>query len=255
MKTKKIFSKEFKKVLPLYLIMLSLVILMGTSYALLRSRDSGTNPYIMNIGNLEVTFENVIEENKLKIENTYPMTDSEGLNQNKELTFTITNKGNMKAMYDVYIEETSTDIEFKNVIRFVSKKENESYLSAKTLGVNNYIEQDGIINSGDSITYKVKAWLAESANNNYMNKEFKAKVVVSVKQIATIQFDANGGTVSPINKEIAANSQKYGELPTPVNGNFEFDGWYTDVVDGEEVTDDTVFTYGMSPTTLYAHWN
>ena len=43
---------------------------------------------------------------------------------------------------------------------------------------------------------------------------------------AKLTFNANGGTVSPAYRDIVYG-ESYGELPTPVNGNKTFYGWFT----------------------------
>ena len=175
------FNKEFKKYAPIFLIMLAIVLLMGTSYALLRSSQQGENTYVMNVGLLEVTFVDS-ETNELTINNAVPMTDSDGMSQSDELIFTVKNTGDLAASYDVYIEETSTSPEFKTVIRFVSSKNDTGYNSPKTLSEDYYIEQGGSLAIGESATYKVKLWLSETADNTYMNKTFTARIVVDSYQ-------------------------------------------------------------------------
>ncbi len=174
-------NKPFKKYLPIYMIMLSIVLLMGTSYALLKSSHQGTNTYTMNVGTLAVTFVDS-ETNALTLENAYPMTDDEGMSETKELTFTVKNTGTVTAKYSVYIEETSTSPEFKSVIRYISNKNNVGYTSPKTLASDNYIDKDSYLDTSKTATYKVKAWMAETADSTYMNKTFTARVVVTGEQ-------------------------------------------------------------------------
>lgn len=71
-----------------------------------------------------------------------------------------------------------------------------------------------------------------------------------VADTKTITFNPNGGTVSETSrvKEKGAN---IGELPTPVRTGYVFDGWFTELNGGYEVTP----TYKVSENvTLYAHW-
>ena len=42
-----------------------------------------------------------------------------------------------------------------------------------------------------------------------------------------------------------------GALPTPTRENYTFLGWYTDPIEGDKISGDTVVTKG---TTYYAHW-
>ena len=170
-----------KKYALIFLVLIAIILLIGTSYALLRSSEQGNNPYVMNVGLLEVTFQDSAT-NSLNLENAVPMTDNEGMNQASELTFTVQNTGDLAAGYDIYIEETSTSPEFKTVIRFISNKNDTGYNSPKTLSEDYYIEQDGVLAVGESATYKVKLWLSETADNTYMNKTFTARIVVDSYQ-------------------------------------------------------------------------
>ena len=67
-----------------------------------------------------------------------------------------------------------------------------------------------------------------------------------------VTFDANGGTVSPAQKEVVYG-ENYGTLPIPVNGAKIFDGWYTQPEGGTAVNSAMAMTE-MGDHTLYAHW-
>ena len=43
-------NNQFKRLLPIFLIMLSVILLLGSSYALLRNLDIVENIYVMNVG-------------------------------------------------------------------------------------------------------------------------------------------------------------------------------------------------------------
>lgn len=182
-------NKPFKKYLPLYMIMLSIVLLMGTSYALLRSSHQGENTYTMNVGTLQVTFVDS-KTSALTLENAYPMTDDEGMKNSAELVFTVKNTGNVAAKYSVYIEETSTNPEFKSVIRFISNKNDTGYTDPKTLASDKYIDDNGTLSVGAEATYKVKAWISSDADSTYMNKTFTARIVVDSVQLQKKQDSA-----------------------------------------------------------------
>ena len=174
-------NKPFKKYLPVYMIMLSIMLLMGTSYALLRSSHQGENSYVMNVGLLEITFVDS-ETSALTLENAKPVTDKEGKSNTNELVFTVKNTGNVIAKYNVYIEETSTSPEFKTVIRFISNKNDTGYTNPKTLADDKYIDQGSYLDVGEIATYKVKAWISETADATYMNQTFTARIVVDAIQ-------------------------------------------------------------------------
>ena len=74
---------------------------------------------------------------------------------------------------------------------------------------------------------------------------------VSVRPF-TVTFDANGGTVEPVNKTYRILRGSYGELPTPFREGYAFAGWYTELDSGTQVTSETEIK--RSDHTLYAHW-
>ena len=70
------------------------------------------------------------------------------------------------------------------------------------------------------------------------------------KEVYTVTFNANGGTVSPASGTTGGDG-KLASLPTPTLSGKVFDGWFTEKTDGEKVTAAAVFT---SDATVYAHW-
>jgi len=68
----------------------------------------------------------------------------------------------------------------------------------------------------------------------------------------TVTFDANGGSCSTASKSVTYGST-YGTLPTPTNGYYTFEGWYTAASGGTRVTSSRSVTTS-SDHTLYAHW-
>lgn len=71
------------------------------------------------------------------------------------------------------------------------------------------------------------------------------------RNVFTVSFHANGGTVSP-EEQIMAYGTAYGTLPVPEREEYTFSGWYTDADFGEQVTEQTVPENVAH--TLYAHW-
>ncbi len=170
-----------KRNLLIMIITLSLVLILGSSYAYLMYTKESNNSYVINVGTLEVTFVDSKTE-FLNLSDMYPMTDEEGMSLEQELVFQVKNTGNLVANYNVYIEELSTDPEFKTVIKYIVNKDNKGYSEPKILNDDKYIESSGKLKVGETSEYHVKVWLMETADNTYMNKEFKAKVVVEGNQ-------------------------------------------------------------------------
>ena len=66
----------------------------------------------------------------------------------------------------------------------------------------------------------------------------------------TIELNANGGTVAPTSIEVT-RTLPIGNIPIPERENYTFDGWYTGLTDGTEVTSSYVPTRSQ---TIHAHW-
>lgn len=69
----------------------------------------------------------------------------------------------------------------------------------------------------------------------------------------TVTFNANGGSVTTLSKDVVAGST-YGELPTPTRVGYTFSGWYTGLTGGSKVTSSTSVSI-TADQTLYARWS
>lgn len=98
-------------------------------------------------------------------------------------------------------------------------------------------------NGGDKVT----------ATNRYMLTDNQTLYVHWTAVSCTVEFDANGGTVSTKNKKVTYDA-KYGELPTPTKTGAQFAGWYTDTTGGTQITSTTTVSI-TEDQTLYARWN
>ena len=66
----------------------------------------------------------------------------------------------------------------------------------------------------------------------------------------TVTFNPNGGTVSPPSVTVTSG-QTIGTLPTPTRSGYTFDGWYTELIGGTQITSSYIPTATRS---VYAHW-
>ena len=128
-----------RKKLIVMVIALSLILILSSSYAILRSTKVGQNDYVINVGDLKVVF-NDGQTEKLSLTNIEPLSDEEGESQEDVLSFTIENTGTVGSYFDISIEELSTSPEFKSVIKYISNKDDGEYTEPKVLSDNKYIE-------------------------------------------------------------------------------------------------------------------
>ena len=97
-------------------------------------------------------------------------------------------------------------------------------------------------------------WYTEREGGNRISTTYKPSESVTLyahwKNIYTITFNANGGTVGETTRYIV-EGQKIGTLPTPEYQQNRFAGWYNGISEGIIITEDYVPT---SSQTLWAHW-
>lgn len=68
-----------------------------------------------------------------------------------------------------------------------------------------------------------------------------------------VTFDPSGGVVNPTSKEVWMG-KPYGDLPSASLSGYYFEGWYTDIVGGEQIEKDTTYKTADNQT-LFAHWS
>lgn len=106
--------------------------------------------------------------------------------------------------------------------------------------------------STKDITKYFGVWIAGTYGSNYSNQAKATCTVTPASYLVTL--DPNGGRVSPTSTAVTIG-KKYGPLPTPNRYGYDFDGWYTEKIGGEDKKVTETTTVGTNPpTTLYAHW-
>ena len=160
-------DKKRKKyiILVIVTIAISIIALVGASYALLTMTIEGDKKITLTAGILKVDFD---EGDNINLNEIAPMTDSQGLNTTP-YTFTITNTGNINAYYHVSLEEDSN-----NTL-------DSSYLKMRLVGDNGYdsgivrvnsygtgtfdITSEDALEPSDTVTYQLWMWLDNDADN------------------------------------------------------------------------------------------
>ena len=99
------------------------------------------------------------------------------------------------------------------------------------------------------ITFKYNQIMEDTSNilNSLLN--FKFVLLKYVK----VNFDANGGKVSPSSNEYLFDSP-YGELPVPTREGYTFTGWALEKAGREIITENNIVSVDGEHT-LYAQWN
>jgi len=105
------------------------------------------------------------------------------------------------------------------------------------------------------VGYAFKGWYTKKTGGTKITKNTVAKKKVTyyaqwTKQY-TLNFDANGGTVTPKSKKVG-NKLAYGTLPTPKRTGYTFTGWYTTKSGGKQVSTTTKML--AKNVKIYAQW-
>lgn len=171
-----------KKDLILISIGLALLIILTVSfsYALYSFTGNGTKENVITTGSINVTFS---EKNNIKLENRYPETDSEGLNNtdtNSQMTFTVSSNisGDTKVNYALGITDITEGASLtQDYVKIYLKKgnsvaagftENKGELLSKFK--NKYVENaidshvllTDVLSGSEVHTYTLKAWIDEN---------------------------------------------------------------------------------------------
>ena len=166
-------------VLVIVTIVISVIALIGASYALLTMTIEGEKKVSLTAGILKVDF---AEGDNINLDNVAPMTDVQG-QKTTPYTFTITNTGNINAYYHVSLEED------------VNNTLNNSYLKMRLTSDNGYdsgvvkvssygsgsfdITSEATLKPSDKVTYQLWMWLDYNADNSAQGKLYQSKIVVT----------------------------------------------------------------------------
>ena len=170
--------KNKKIIILIILILISILTLIGSSYALL-TKSFKSEKLSMQVGTLKVDF---TEGNAITMDNAMPMIDENGMNTTP-YTFTITNSGDVDAYYTVSNEEELANTLDTNYLR-MRLTGSDGYDSGikrlKDLGTSTYrIVDETSLATGKSVTYKLYLWISSDADNSVQDKVYKSKIVVS----------------------------------------------------------------------------
>ena len=217
-------NKKNKRILLLLGILISLFLVVGVSYAVWRLYLSQTNTskLVSTCFQMKLT-----DQDDINLENTYPITDSEG----KSLTpyqFTITNKCDGNAAYQVNLEimntSTLTNMDYIKVMLdegdpliMSSYTETTPILSNTTKA---YKIKTGTLGARESKSYNVRIWMDKNtpAIDEVMEKLLEIKVSVNASY-STLTPDVTGAV-----ETIASKVERSEDLTYDEAGNIRYIG-------------------------------
>ncbi len=174
-------NKEKKKyvILVVVTILVSIIALIGATYALLTMTIQGDKKVSLTAGILKVDFE---DGNYINLENAAPVSDAQG-QKTTPYTFTITNTGNINAYYHVSLEEDVNNTLSNSYLKMRLTSNNgydSGVVKVNSYGTGNFeIKGEETLEPSDKVTYQLWMWLDYNADNSAQGKEYKSKIVVT----------------------------------------------------------------------------
>ena len=171
-------TKKKYIIISVIVILISVLALIGASYALLTMSIEGDKEITLRAGILKVDFS---EGDNINLDNASPMSDNQGL-KTTPYTFTITNTGNIDAYYHVSLEEDSNNTLSNNYIKM--KITGSNGYDSGIIKVNNYgvgtfeIIGEDVLEPSDNVTYRLWMWLSDDAGNEVQGTIYQSKIVV-----------------------------------------------------------------------------
>ena len=173
------------KIVMIVILLILLVVVIALSYAAFRySREGSEN--VITLGNLELT---LTEGTTINLEDTYPLTDSEGLALDG-YSFTLENTGTADVDYVIYldnVEITSPDVKLDDMylkysIDKSSVKGNADYLNNLGADGSRILDQ-GTINSGEQNDYVLRVWPTTEIDGDFGGQVWKGKLRITGDQV------------------------------------------------------------------------
>ena len=171
-------SKINKQTMFLIILLVILVfIILGISYAFLQTSFFANKDSVLKVGSLSLVLDES-EGNAITVSADGPLSDSEGVNLDNYYSFKLINNGKVASSYTIYLDNQPLDdgdvrIDQKYV-HYSLERDNSNNI-AKSLTGNQKLES-GIINSGQTINYKLRLWFSSDMTAEEENKVFKAKL-------------------------------------------------------------------------------
>ena len=160
-----------------------LFIILGISYAFLQTSFFASKESVLKVGSLALVLDES-DGNAITVSADGPLSDSEGVNLNNYYSFKLTNNGKVASSYTIYLDNQPLDegdVRIDQEYVHYSLERDDSNNVAKSLTREQKLES-GIINSGQTINYKLRLWFSNDMTAEEENKVFKAKLRIEASQ-------------------------------------------------------------------------
>ena len=182
-------------------LVLTLVVIIGTTYAWLSITKNSEIINKITAGNLELTLDDTTSEG-IKLLKAIPMSYQQGI-KTEEYTFTLTNKSSTSS-YTLSLKDLTTYTNDNNEevtiadadrladskVRYILLKDGEEATASKSKVLTDRVIDSGTIEKGKTITYSLRIWIDSKAGddnteNEVMGKVFNAQLSLEATQTVT----------------------------------------------------------------------
>ena len=179
-------------------LVITLAVVLGTTYAWLRISKESNVVNKIKAGNLELTLDDTTSEG-IKLLKAIPMSYQQGI-KTEEYTFTLTNTSSTSS-YTLSLKDLTTYTNDNNEeiaiadenriddskIRYILLKDGEEATAAKSKVLTDRVIDSGTIEKGKTIKYSLRIWIDSKAGDNnteeeVMGKIFNAQLSLEAKQ-------------------------------------------------------------------------
>lgn len=173
------------KIMLIILLVALIIIIIALSYAAFSFSRIGSEN-VITLGTLELTLN---EGNTINLEDTYPLTDSEGLALSG-YDFTLANTGTAGVNYVIYLDNVaieSPDVKLDDMYLKYSFDKNNTIGTAEyleTLGEDgSRILDQGTLNSGEENNYVLRVWPTIEVDGDFGGQVWKGKLRITGDQV------------------------------------------------------------------------
>ena len=178
-------KEKRNKIFLIILLVVLIIVIIALSYAAFSYSKVGSEN-VITLGTLELTLN---EGNTINLEDTYPLTDSEGLALSG-YDFTLENTGTADVNYVIYldnVEITSPDVKLddkylKYSLDKGSVKGNADYLNNLGADGSRILDQ-GTITSGEENSYVLRVWPTTEIDGDFGGQVWKGKLRITGDQV------------------------------------------------------------------------
>ena len=207
-------------------LVITLAIVLGTTYAWLRISKESNVVNKIKAGNLELTLDDTTSEG-IKLLKAIPMSYQQGMTT-KEYTFTLTNKSSTSSYtlslkdLNTYTNDNNEEVTITDAdrladskVRYILLKDGEEATASKSKILTDRVIDLGTIEKGKTIKYSLRIWIDSKAGddnteNEVMRKVFNAQLSLDAKQYVTPTKTAVCKRATTLHTETCSNEEATG---------------------------------------------